>query len=702
MTAPTDPVALPPENASAASEQAPSGPPANNVPAVGIRGILQRVWYAPVLVAYAAMVAYAAVHHEAWLDEAQAWLVARDCDLGLLFSEALRYEGHPALWYLIVKLAILLGLPYEGFSLLSGAIATLGVWLLLAKSPFPKWLAALLPFTFFLGFQFAVVARSYALLPLLLFAVAVLYRDRWEKPIRWAAVLLLLANVSSHSFLIACGIMFIYLVDCLFRWLRVDARARRLHIAAVALYVIGALGVVVMLWPASDCTTPTGVNGQIIFTHVFDATFAAVDSAFFGFSALTIGMLLVSGYWFWKTGVFPLFLACFLPVLAVFVLLRVNSHHHGIVFVTWLYVFWCSMDACLELRRRGAANRRLRRMSYVMCFVVAALVIRQGYWTYSSVALDVARPYCGAKALASEIKARGLTKYRLAIAREWAVTVQPYFSKNIFVNFPNPRGLAYIDWHASCSPDLIGCSAEECLEEPCDILVWAEKGKRLPTIWTVPKLASAMPPNWRYVGYFSGQTIFKDRLACPTGFGLFAVQRVADELGMPTAEYDASVSKRQRAEVVFLPDAFAVNLGQFHLDFGNLLRKLEPAAAIRQFQYVISVASAVSEECFPSGLLSCLQYTVASAHCGLAAALASSDPKAAMKHVQTALMLIPSESDAHVDKAVTLAQGGRLEESVAELRQALRIARMRLLEDLSQGIAEKKENGNRKRRKSAS
>jgi tetratricopeptide (TPR) repeat protein len=694
MTDAKDSAVLLQETVSDARARAPSDAAASDVAIGGIRGLLRRFWYVPVLIAYAVMVAYTAMHHEPWIDEAQAWLIARDCDLGTLFSEVLRYEGHPALWYLIVKAAIFCGLPYEGFCLFSGAIATMGVWLLLAKSPFPKWAAACLPFTFFLGYQYAVVARSYVLLPLLLFAVAALRRDRWEKPIRWIVVLLLVANVSSHSFLIACGIMFVHVVELFFRRSHLDAKARNRQLAAVALYTVGALGVVVTLWPARDCATATGVNGQIVFAQLWDKTLSAVDSAFFGCPSVTIGLLLVSCYWFWKTGVLPLFLASCLPVLGVFAFLRVSYHHHGILFIAWLFVLWCSVDAFLELRRRGEVDRRLRETSYVMVVLVAGLILRQCLWTFDSVRLDAANPYCGAAALAKEIKDRGLTKYRLAMQREWAVAVQPYFSKNIFVNFPNPRGLAFVDWHVSSYPEMSGCTAGECLTEPCDILIWAEKGRRIPTLWTVPGLAAQLPPNWRYVGYFRGQTIYKDRLGYSTGFGMFAVRRVADELGLPTVEYDAAVPKIQRAGVIMMPHEFAMCSAQFHLEFGNLLRKIEPASAIRQYEFAIAASSDVDSRCFVPAILGRLQYLTASAHCGLAVSLVLSDPELAMEHLQAALKLVPNDSDTRVGKAAALAQRGKLPEATDELRQALWIARARLIEDLCQGATEQKRPGN--------
>jgi hypothetical protein len=46
--------------------------------------------------------------HELWKDEWQAWLMARDMPWDTLI-QSLYYEGHPALWYLYLKVWTLIG-----------------------------------------------------------------------------------------------------------------------------------------------------------------------------------------------------------------------------------------------------------------------------------------------------------------------------------------------------------------------------------------------------------------------------------------------------------------------------------------------------------------------------------------------------------------------------------------------------------------
>lgn len=45
---------------------------------------------------------FAAFHHEMWRDEIQAWLLARDSTGVFDLLRHMKYEGHPALWHLLL------------------------------------------------------------------------------------------------------------------------------------------------------------------------------------------------------------------------------------------------------------------------------------------------------------------------------------------------------------------------------------------------------------------------------------------------------------------------------------------------------------------------------------------------------------------------------------------------------------------------
>jgi hypothetical protein len=162
------------------------------------------------LVVYASVVAFAIPYHEPWADEAQAWQLARRLPLVAMFQKHIRYEGSPGLWHLLLWILNRAHVSYVGMHWICGAIAVAGVSVLLLRSPFPRYLKLSLPFTYFLLFQYAVVARSYVLVPCLLFMIA----SRWKRSPAVVALLLgLLANVALHAAVISGGLAIVYALE---------------------------------------------------------------------------------------------------------------------------------------------------------------------------------------------------------------------------------------------------------------------------------------------------------------------------------------------------------------------------------------------------------------------------------------------------------------------------------------------------------
>lgn len=121
------------------------------------------------LVLYGTVVAFAILYHEPFVDEAQSWQLARSVSLVTVFQKYLRYEGSPGLWHLLLWVLSKAHVSYAGMHWICGAIAVAGVSILVLKAPLPRYLKLSLPFTYFLLFQYAVVARNYVFVPLILF-----------------------------------------------------------------------------------------------------------------------------------------------------------------------------------------------------------------------------------------------------------------------------------------------------------------------------------------------------------------------------------------------------------------------------------------------------------------------------------------------------------------------------------------------------
>jgi hypothetical protein len=106
----------------------------------GERALLVAAW-----VAQLAILIVVAAHHEAWRDEADVWLFARDAAPGE-WRNFFQHSGSPPLWHLLVMPLARAGLPYASMLWLNVGIVSLGVAIFLRFAPLPLALKLLVPF----------------------------------------------------------------------------------------------------------------------------------------------------------------------------------------------------------------------------------------------------------------------------------------------------------------------------------------------------------------------------------------------------------------------------------------------------------------------------------------------------------------------------------------------------------------------------
>jgi hypothetical protein len=163
----------------------------------------------------AAMVCYAAVvyttiaHHEPWFDETHACIIAGTYTPWQLFTVYLRREGTPGLWHGLLWLFSAFHINFTIVRFIVGIVPCISAWLLLRLAPFPLWLRLILPFTFFLIYQYAVIARQYIFFPLFVFALAALAADKRFRPYPIALCAGLLANSSAYGFSYTVGFVIV-------------------------------------------------------------------------------------------------------------------------------------------------------------------------------------------------------------------------------------------------------------------------------------------------------------------------------------------------------------------------------------------------------------------------------------------------------------------------------------------------------------
>lgn len=388
--------------------------------------------------------------HEPWFDEAQAWLLARDASLLDLLTKYLRYEGHPPLWYFILHVPAALGMPYKTINIVSALIATAGIVLLLLNRGIPVAIKALLPFTYFVAYQYTIISRSYVLILPLLLAILAIYPRKRERLWLFVLLIVLLCHVSLHGTAIAGALVLVYGYELIRDGFPRGAELRK-HLLAAAILLLNVAAIVLILRMPADLVMRnvlqpiTGQRVEAVTWHGVIANLAGAASVAQVVLSLLVLVLLV--FWFLRRrvlGTFVLLVASLVPICSLYFAVW----HEGLFFIVIVF------SALLAFTRAEPRDR----FDLVMTGVIALVLLRSVVMTAQSYSLDMRYPYSGSKAAAEFIKAHGIDRARLFGAGFSSLAVEPYFDHNIFANYHPAGGFTFWDWstHPPWFPRPIG------------------------------------------------------------------------------------------------------------------------------------------------------------------------------------------------------------------------------------------------------
>lgn len=433
-----------------------------------------------VLLTFTAIASVAVCFHEPWADEAQAWLIARDLSIpGILHQ--MGYEGSPPLWHLLLWVLTRLQLPYAVLGVVSLGLMAAAMYIWLRWSPLPAPVRFLIPFTFYYQYQYAVVARSYALSTFLAFAAVALWRAKPVRVLHLGLVLALLAQTNMHGFMIAGGIA------CAFgwEWLR-DFRKQRpsgtqvLQTVVAGAFVLASAAIARSLaTPFPDCSfkaavqfkkgtafgsiekvlggipafgTALGVNMSwgLVLLFLFSIWVIAVkrrafvlpsiatlvlavvafqvnsgDKKFLAISGSVMLLILVLA-WFLAVRQ----LACALPFVFTVLAMGVvwsRPWHYGMALTAFLVAVWAAWPTGQHPGFVLPAN--------ILGASLAALLILQLPLTSGTIRDEVQGAYSGARATADFL--RPYVGHRpIYCVNFYGTGVQAYFDRDIFVDWP--------------------------------------------------------------------------------------------------------------------------------------------------------------------------------------------------------------------------------------------------------------------------
>lgn len=470
----------------------------------------RRVWLAVsaalVAVVYSLVVFTTAHAHEPWADEAQSWLIARDASMPEIWTKLLRLEGSPGLWHSLLHVLISFGLPYSRLNYISAALGLASALVLFYASPFPLVIRALLPFTYFLCFQYAVVARNYSLAPVLLFSVAAAYRANRRRLL--LVSLILLALVSAQAFLVSFSFAVMIAFQAGLKWRATQPEERKKMLAAGAVYVAALLLIAVAVWPTDRTVffiTPNWSTGNFIGVSRYGFRQA------FGDGYWPLVLIALSLPLLWRTPGLLFFLLSSLLLCTFGAVVYSNVWHHGFFVLAWLTALWISFNPA--------------RPDW---FTLAGLVLfisTQCLWTWNAVRYERSTAYSGSRSMAA------LLRTRLHPGSKWfgigfpSVAIQAYFPSNVYANYNRTaRRQSFWTWSTESKTN---DATEHLGSEHPDLVVLGYSSDSDRNLWTHLITESGYHQIWQT----QGSLFWRTGPFQPEDFRLFAPgPQVSDSL----------------------------------------------------------------------------------------------------------------------------------------------------------------------------
>ncbi|MGQ0827033.1 MAG: hypothetical protein ACT4ON_01435 [Bacteroidota bacterium] len=381
---------------------------------------------------YAITTFIAVLHHEPNRDEAQVWLIVRDLNLSGIFSR-LYLEAHPCLWYLIVLPFVKTGFPYMTMQLVHWIIAISATGLFLFKAPLNKLLKFLFVFSYYMIFQYSVIARNYSIIILVLFFIATYYQSRFTHPYRYALLIVLLYNSHLIAFGAAAGLSCVYFMDVY------KERKIKILLFPLIIMLIGALSPLIQLWPQGDAVhasyiTSLNINtAWVILTGIQNAFIPVIPE----YEELKVALFF--------TLMFSLFFIFYLRRIPVFIFLLISCgwifyifssilsgswRQEGLLLIFIIFSFWIiqyhtEKDNLISININKLLNYTI--LEKILKLFLAICLLINIIFGFSSLRKEYNYSFSGSKEVATFIKTNHLENNEIACYRSWRATaVAPY------------------------------------------------------------------------------------------------------------------------------------------------------------------------------------------------------------------------------------------------------------------------------------
>ncbi len=374
---------------------------------------------------------YVGYYHEPFADEAQAYLIARDASLSDIISTVSRTEGTPALWYIWLKFLMICGMDYSHLYLASIIPNLLAVSIFITQAPFSKSVRYLVPLTYYIFYQYNIVARNYSLLFLGAMIVSITYQNRHKYPLYFILGIIFLGSISSHGFLLALGIMGVWLLSEIH-----DKKSLNEYISffkrnkiAISIYSLFCVLSVCYLYPD--------------LTNQYIQNYATLEGYWLSnlIKLLSAGLVISSMFepenlWYIDIGIIYFIVMNYLlnkefgikywilllPNFLFMIIVPYKPWHAGIYIMSIIFLLWQDRKEISNILRIG----------------IGILLITELVWSSVGIVLDIKGKYATTKDIYNFLQQKQIGSSDIEQASFHCVGINPYYKS---------KKMSYWDWH---------------------------------------------------------------------------------------------------------------------------------------------------------------------------------------------------------------------------------------------------------------
>jgi len=390
---------------------------------------------------YSILTLIGVLNHEPWRDEAQVWLIVRDLNFSEIFSQ-FSVQGNLFLWYLILLPFAKLGFPYITIQIIHWLISVSTATIFIFKAPLSKITKVVFVFSYWMIFEYGVVARDYMLTVLFLFLIASYYNTRFTNPKRHAVFIFFLFNCHILGFGAALALSIIYFIE------KKNVEPIKGSKVSLSIIILGLLVFIAQLLPsnwysgvASNETVPATylptLDSNAVWTILTSVENAFIPTSFnFEEIKLPLFFFLALGFFFIslirKPFAFIFLMISVLWLFYVFITKQYYERYTGlilvfIIFTMWLKEYYVATNIFITSRFSNNLNQSILDSSF-NTFLVLSLIVNS-MTGLSSIRKEYLYSFSGANEVATYINKQELQNNEFATYRCWSSSIAAYLPK---------------------------------------------------------------------------------------------------------------------------------------------------------------------------------------------------------------------------------------------------------------------------------